>query len=200
MPPLRGELLRSVMMGQARRIVKARTPRWVAAARSRGKREREKKKRNAFMQNADLINVPRFTTQSTPPSLLSYTNYARYNTLIDFRGSSSPFDLHTRKTRCGSMPRVTRRCSETQGSNISGLLLTGWKLRDFRDDDDDDDDGNDNDDDDNGDNNDGRLGMRERLRRNGDAVAPSFFRASCPASRFRFGNLPPTLNLHGALT
>lgn len=63
MPPcalLRGELLRSMMMGQQRRVVKMRT----LGQRAALSVPAEGKKKYAFMQSAGLINVPRVTAQS----------------------------------------------------------------------------------------------------------------------------------------
>jgi hypothetical protein len=84
-----------MMMGQQRRVVKMRTlGRGGALTRFRGRK-------NAFMQSAGLINVPRVTTQSTLPGLLSYTDHVYYNTLIDsFRDNhdTRPVpDLHIQK-------------------------------------------------------------------------------------------------------
>jgi len=73
MPPLRGELLRSMMMGQqggSLRCAPSMRPPSIPW-------------KNIFMQKRRSNKCPRVTTQSMLPGLSSYTNYVHYNTLID---------------------------------------------------------------------------------------------------------------------
>lgn len=97
MPPLRGELLRSMMMGQ-----QGGSLRYAPSMGAAGPREKyvyAKRRSN---------KCPRVTTQSTLPGLLSYTNYVHYNTSID-SSTLTLFDLHVPKVRCVVIHNVLTR-------------------------------------------------------------------------------------------